>query len=104
MLLSQLNATEQVLSSFSVEEFEVYQNLVKADKFSLMPWQKNASQKANQMRDFLLIKLEVKENAYFSQTELTAKGGEQDAYSVKIWAPTAAPTNPQHFFAFVLRL
>lgn len=56
------------------------------------------------MRDFLLIKLEVKENAYFSQSELTAKGGEQDAFSVKVWAPTAAPTNPQHFFAFVLRL
>lgn len=32
-------------AEWSVEEFEVYQNLVKADKFSLMPWQKNASQK-----------------------------------------------------------
>lgn len=28
------------------------------------------------------------------QTELTAKGGEQGAYSIKVWAPTAAPGQP----------
>lgn len=39
MLLSRLNATEQELSSFTVEEFKVHRNLVKADNFSLMPWQ-----------------------------------------------------------------
>jgi len=49
------------------------------------------------MRDFLLIKLEVKENAYFSQTELTAKGGEQDAYSVKSEPLLLPPPTPSTY-------
>lgn len=68
--LSQLNATEQVLSSFTEEEFEVYQTLVKAERFSLMRMPKvtfKCTSRGKPHEGLSLIKLWVIENACFSK-------------------------------------
>lgn len=72
-LMSRLNAnrtsTEQLLSSFTVEEFEVYQNMMKANELSLKFFPKFTGKyksKGKPHEGFSLIKLGVIENACFS--------------------------------------